>query len=109
MKRPLLTVLILMLAVAVVGCNSSKRKAGDNVVAEVEHFMKSNGRLPNALSDMGIKEGESCRCYCKTGDVVSTTMRRLFRTSRRLSRDELKRIEEFRGVVEGLTDRIRFG
>jgi hypothetical protein len=68
MKRPLLLVLTLMLAVAVVGCNSSKRKVGDNVVARVEQFRKSNRRLPDALSDIGIKEDEGCPCYCKTGD-----------------------------------------
>jgi hypothetical protein len=67
MKRPLLLVLTLMLGVIVVGCNSSKRRTGDNVVAKVEQFRKSNGRLPNALSDIGTKEEESCPC-CKTGD-----------------------------------------
>ncbi len=68
MKRPLLLVLTLMLGVIVVGCNSSKRRTGDNVVAKVEQFRKSNGRLPHALSDIGTKEEESCPCYCKTGD-----------------------------------------
>ena len=56
MKRPLLLVLTLMLAVVVVGCNSSKRKSGDNVVAKVEQFRKANGRLPNALPDIGPRK-----------------------------------------------------
>lgn len=68
MKRLPLLFLLLILAFAVVGCNTSRHKAGDNVVAKVEKFRKSNGRLPNALSDIGIKEDESCPCYCKTGD-----------------------------------------
>jgi hypothetical protein len=68
MKCPLLLVLTLVLGVVVVGCNSSKRKSSENVVAKVEQFRKSNGRLPNALSDIGTKEDESCPCYCKTGD-----------------------------------------
>jgi len=41
---------------------------GDSVVAKVEQFRKSNGHLPNALSDIGTKEEENCPCYCKTGD-----------------------------------------
>jgi|SRR5450755_220913 len=68
MKRPLLLVLTLMLGVVVVGCNSSKRKSSENAVAKVEQFRKSNGASPNALSDVGTKEDESCPCYCKMGD-----------------------------------------
>ena len=68
MKRPLVTILTVMLAVAVVDCNSSKHKAGDKVVAKVEQFRKSNGRLPHDLSDVGINEDGSCPCYCKTGE-----------------------------------------
>jgi 3-mercaptopyruvate sulfurtransferase SseA len=67
MKRPVLVVLTLILAVVVVGGSASKRQSGDRVVAKVGQFRKSNGRLPNALSDIGTKEDESCPCYCKTG------------------------------------------
>jgi len=51
-----------------VGCHYSERKASNNIVAKVEVFKKSTGRLPKALSEIGIEESESCPCYCKSGD-----------------------------------------
>jgi len=58
----------LLLPVALVGCHYSERKASDRIVARLENFKKSNGRLPNALSEIGVDDNESCPCYCKTGD-----------------------------------------
>jgi len=58
---------MLTLAV-VVGCSSSKRRAGDDIVARVDQFKKSTGHFPSALSDIGVRADESCPCYCKTGD-----------------------------------------
>ena len=66
MKRPQMLVSILMLAAGFSGCNYSERKASNEIVAKVEQFKKSTGRLPDRLSDVGIKENESCPCYCKT-------------------------------------------
>jgi hypothetical protein len=60
---------MLMLAVAVVSCNYSDHRAGNEIVAKVEMFKKSTGHLPEALSDIGFKENESCPCYCKTSDA----------------------------------------
>jgi hypothetical protein len=59
---------MLMLAVCFMGCNYAERKASNEIVAKVEHFRKSTGRLPNDLSDIGLKENESCPCYCKTSN-----------------------------------------
>lgn len=66
MTRPQMLVLVLMLAAGFSGCNYSERKASNEIVAKVEQFKKSTGRLPNRLSDVGIEENESCPCYCKT-------------------------------------------
>jgi hypothetical protein len=59
---------MLMLTVAVVGCNYSDHRAGKEIVAKVEMFKKSTGHLPEALSDIGLKENNSCPCYCKTSN-----------------------------------------
>jgi hypothetical protein len=65
MKRRVVVVAMLMLAVGL-GCNYSERKASNEIVARVEQYKKSTGHLPDALSDIGLKENESCPCYCKT-------------------------------------------
>lgn len=51
---------MLMLLVASVGCNHSELKESNNIIAKVEGFQKSTGRLPNTLSEIGVKENESC-------------------------------------------------
>ena len=66
MKRSLIVVSLLAFAVGFVGCNY-KRKAGNEIVAKVEYFKKSTGRLPKTLPDIGLQETENCPCYCKTG------------------------------------------
>jgi hypothetical protein len=68
MKRPLIVVLMVVFAVALLGCYHSERKASNEIVAKVEQFKKSSGRLPEALSEIGVKENESCPCYCKTSN-----------------------------------------
>jgi hypothetical protein len=68
MNRPQTAVSMLMLTVAVVGCNYSDHRAGKEIVAKVEMFKKSTGHLPEALSDIGLKENNSCPCYCKTSN-----------------------------------------
>ena len=66
MKRPQIVASMLMLAVGFSGCNYSERIASNEIVAKIEQFKKSRGRLPDRLSDIGINENESCPCYCKT-------------------------------------------
>jgi len=66
MKRQQAVVSMLMLSVVFGGCNYSERKASNEIIGKVEQFKKSNGRLPERLSDIGLKENESCPCYCKT-------------------------------------------
>jgi|SRR6516225_9342542 hypothetical protein len=68
MKRPLIVLSMLMLVVAAAGCNFFDRRASNEIVARVEQFKKATGRLPNALSDIGVKETENCPCYCKTSN-----------------------------------------
>ena len=68
MKRSQMVVSMLMLAVGFFGCNYSERKASNEIIAKVEQFKKSTGRLPEALSDIGLKENDSCPCYCKTSN-----------------------------------------
>ncbi len=60
--------LTLLLPVGLGGCHHSERKASDRIVAKVESFKKSHGRIPTALSEIGVDEIESCPCYCKTSD-----------------------------------------
>jgi hypothetical protein len=68
MKRRLIVVSMLTLAVGFLGCNYSERKASNRIVARVEQFKNSTGRLPETLSEIGLKENESCPCYCKTSN-----------------------------------------
>jgi len=68
MKRRLVVVSMLTLAVFFMGCNYAEREASNEIVAKVEQFKKSTGHLPNALSDLGIEENEGCPCYCKTSN-----------------------------------------
>ena len=68
MKRSLIVISMLVLAIGFLGCNYSQRKASDEVVAKVEQFKKSTGHLPEALADIGLEENESCPCYCKTSN-----------------------------------------
>jgi len=60
MKRRLIVVSMLTLAVGFLGCNYSERKASNKIVARVEQFKNSTGRLPETLSEIGLKENESC-------------------------------------------------
>ena len=59
---------MLMLSVAVLGCNYFDHRAGNGIVAKIETFKKSTGHLPEALSDIGLKENDSCPYYCKTSN-----------------------------------------
>lgn len=65
MNRLLIVISMLVLAV---GCNYAERNASNEIVARVERFKRTTGRLPEALSDIGLKQNESCPCYCKTGN-----------------------------------------
>ncbi|MBI3477763.1 MAG: hypothetical protein HY010_18675 [Acidobacteria bacterium] len=47
-------------------CGPSKRDLGNAVVSKVEEFKRTNGRLPNSLSEAGVEKDENCPCYCKT-------------------------------------------
>ena len=59
---------LLVFAVSFLGCHYSEHKAGKEIIARVEQFRNSTGRLPEAISDVGLKENESCPCYCKTSN-----------------------------------------
>lgn len=66
LRRPVVVASILMFVVPFLGCNYSKRKASNEIVARVEQFKKSTGHLPETLPEIGFEENESCPCYCKT-------------------------------------------
>jgi hypothetical protein len=66
MKRSMITASMLVLGVVLSGCYFSERKTSNEIIARVDQFRKSTGRLPETLSDIGIEENESCPCYCKT-------------------------------------------
>jgi hypothetical protein len=68
MNRSAILIALLVLAVGFLGCNSSERKASKKIIAGVEQFRRSTGRLPKALSEIGLNENESCPCYCKTSN-----------------------------------------
>ena len=83
MKRSLIAISMLMLAIGFLGCNYFQRKlskeidakveqfwrkSSNEIVAKVEQFKKSTGHLPEALPGLGLKENESFPCYCKTGN-----------------------------------------
>ena len=83
MKRSLIVISMLMLALGFLGCDYFQRKLGneidtkverflrkssDEIVAKVEQFKKSTGHLPEALADIGLKENEFFPCYCKTSN-----------------------------------------
>src|SRR5258708_27181926 len=59
---------LVMLVLGAVSCVQSKRALGNTIVAKIEEFKRGNGRLPSSLSEVGVKESESCPCYCKTSD-----------------------------------------
>ena len=44
------------------------RKSSDEIVAKVEQFKQSNGHLPEALPDIGLKENGFFPCYCKASN-----------------------------------------
>jgi hypothetical protein len=45
-----------------------QRKASNEIAAKVEQFRQLSGHLPEGLSDIGLKNNESCPCYCKTSN-----------------------------------------
>ena len=70
MKRPaFLAVSVLTFTIAFTsGCReSSKREASNSAISKIEEFKRAKGRLPDSLSEAGIRDGENCPCYCKTG------------------------------------------
>jgi len=71
MKRSLfLAVSTLTFTVIIItGCwGPSKRDASNIAISKIEEFRKVKGRLPDSLSEAGAQDGESCPCYCKTGN-----------------------------------------
>ena len=56
MERLLIVVGMVMLAVGFLGCNYSERKASNEIIAKVEQFKKSTGRLPETLSEIDLKK-----------------------------------------------------
>jgi hypothetical protein len=64
MRKTALLVLIFSFMVALcLGCNSSKRAAGDHVIAQVEKFKQQHGKVPDSLEEIGIKADESGPIY----------------------------------------------
>jgi hypothetical protein len=83
MKRSLIVISMLMLAIGFLGCNYFQRKlsneidtkveeylrkSSDDIVAKVEQSKKSTGHLPEALPDIGLEEKAFFPCYCKTSN-----------------------------------------
>ena len=71
MKRSLfLAVSTLTFTVIVItGCwGPSQRDASNIAISKIGEFRKVKGRLPDSLSEAGAQDGESCPCYCKTGN-----------------------------------------
>jgi len=54
--RQQIAALMLMLSAILGGCNYSERKASNEIIAKVEQFKKSTGRLPETLSEIDLKK-----------------------------------------------------
>ena len=67
MKSLIHALLLLTAFTAIIGCGPSKRHLGEQAVAKIETFKNANGRLPNSLEEVGVKEDESGPVYyCQT-------------------------------------------
>lgn len=63
MLKKLLLLVVLLISFS---CGSTEKiKLGNEVVAKVEKFKTEKGRLPNNLTELGIKEHESGPIYYK--------------------------------------------
>jgi hypothetical protein len=67
-KPVLSVVLVLVLSVVACSCGTYLRaerltKEGNEIVGKVESFRKDKGRLPDSLSELGIKETEGGPIY----------------------------------------------
>jgi hypothetical protein len=83
MKRSLIVISMLVLAIGFLGCNYVERKLNNEIDAKVEQFLrkssneiivrveqfkKSTGHLPDALPDIGLNDNGSFPCYGKTNN-----------------------------------------
>ena len=55
--------LILVICFSNFGCSNDKIAKGNDVATKIETFKNKNGKLPNSLSEIGIKETESGPIY----------------------------------------------
>lgn len=54
-------------------CTESKQKLGEEIIAKIETYKKTNGYLPNHLKDIGIIEKEEGPIYyTKQNDTTYT-------------------------------------
>ena len=72
-KRAFYIALVCVIAIGVLlfmepGWDPWERYKAASVVSKVERFRKAKGRLPRSLSELGVDYGESCPCYCKSGE-----------------------------------------
>lgn len=66
MPKRIICLIIGIATFAFVSCGvigSDKRQLGDEVVSKVEAYKTSHGKLPDSLSDIGIKETEEGPIY----------------------------------------------
>lgn len=65
MVRPKMKILILGLfaLVTLLGCRRSEEKIGNKIIEQIECYRMETGRLPENLSEMGIKESEEGPYY----------------------------------------------
>lgn len=53
----------LFVLVTLLGCRHSEEKIGNEIIDQIESYQTKNGRLPDDLSQIGIKETEEGPIY----------------------------------------------
>lgn len=63
-RKMLKTIFVIMLILSSLACGSNEKiKQGNDVIIKIEKFKTDVGRLPNNLTELGIKEDESGPIY----------------------------------------------
>jgi hypothetical protein len=63
-----------LLTVLIISCRNQEIELGNMAISKIEMFKKKNGKLPDQLADLGIKETEQGPIYYEKRDSVNYTV-----------------------------------
>jgi hypothetical protein len=63
-----------LLVVVISSCRNPEIDLGNGIIVKIELFKKKNGKLPDQLSDLGIKETEQGPIYYEKRDSINYTV-----------------------------------